>query len=69
MHYFVNDLRVYRPEADDVRAMQEQLSTLHLVMEQSSSEHEKKVCEGCEVCAECVRGLMDQYTTCMYSRL
>ena len=29
-----------RPEADDVRAMQQQLSSLHLVMEQTSSEHE-----------------------------
>ena len=32
-----------RPEADDVRAMQQQLSSLHLLMEQSSSEHEREV--------------------------
>ena len=32
-----------RPEADDVRAMQQQLSSLHLVMEQSSAENERQV--------------------------
>ena len=32
-----------RPEADDVRAMQQQLSSLHLVMEQSATEHEKQL--------------------------
>ena len=32
-----------RPEADDLRAMQQQLSSLHLVMEQSSSEHEREM--------------------------
>ena len=32
-----------RPEADDVRAMQQQLSSLHLVMEQSTTEHEKQL--------------------------
>lgn len=36
---------IYRPEADDVRAIQEQLSSLHLVIEQSSSEHEKQLKE------------------------
>ena len=34
---------VCRPEADDVRAMQQQLSSLHLVIEQSASEHEKQL--------------------------
>ena len=28
-----------RPEADDVRALQQQLSSLHLLMEQASSQH------------------------------
>ena len=28
-----------RPEADDVRALQQQLSSLHVLMEQASSEH------------------------------
>ncbi len=28
-----------RPEADDVRALQQQLSSLHLLMEQTSSQH------------------------------
>jgi flagellar motility protein MotE (MotC chaperone) len=32
-----------RPEADDVAAMQQQMSSLHLVMEQTSSEHEREV--------------------------
>ena len=32
-----------RPEADDVNALQQQLSSLHLVMEQSSSEHDKQL--------------------------
>ena len=32
-----------RPEADDVHALQQQLSSLHLVMEQSSSEHDKQL--------------------------
>ena len=32
-----------RPEADDVRAMQQQLSSLHVVMEQTSSEHEQQL--------------------------
>uniref|UniRef100_A0A1X7SM67 Uncharacterized protein n=1 Tax=Amphimedon queenslandica TaxID=400682 RepID=A0A1X7SM67_AMPQE len=32
-----------RPEADDVKAMQSQLSSLHIVMEQNSSEHELTV--------------------------
>lgn len=32
-----------RPEADDVRAMQQQLSSLHLVLEQSNSEHEREL--------------------------
>ena len=34
---------VFRPEADDVHALQQQLNSLHLVMEQSSSEHEKQL--------------------------
>ena len=28
-----------RPEADDVRALQEQLSSLHIIIEQTSSQH------------------------------
>ena len=32
-----------RPEADDLRAMQQQLSSLHVVMEQTSSEHEQQL--------------------------
>lgn len=32
-----------RPEADDVRAMQQQLSFLHELMEKNSSEHELEV--------------------------
>lgn len=36
-------LNLFRPEADDVRAMQEQLSSLHLVLEQNSIEHERQV--------------------------
>ena len=32
-----------RPEADDVRAMQQQLSSLHLVMEQTSTEYETQL--------------------------
>lgn len=36
-------LDLCRPEADDVRAMQQQLSSLHLVIEQSASEHEKQL--------------------------
>lgn len=54
---YINDISVYlyanysviiilccnRPEADDVRAMQDQLSSLHLVMEQNAVEHEKKL--------------------------
>ncbi len=32
----------YRPEADDVKAMQQQLSSLHVVMEQSSNESDKQ---------------------------
>jgi len=32
-----------RPEADDLKAMQQELSSLHLLMEQSSSEHERQV--------------------------
>ena len=34
-----------RPEADDVRAMQTQMASLHLIMEQNSNEHERKVAE------------------------
>lgn len=34
-----------RPEADDIKAMQQQLSSLHLVMEQSSGENEKQLRE------------------------
>ena len=33
----------YRPEADDVRALQQQLSSLHIVIEQSATEHEKQL--------------------------
>ncbi len=36
-----------------MRAMQEQLSALHLVLEQSSSEHEMKVCVRCERARGC----------------
>ena len=32
-----------RPEADDVRAMQQQMSSLHILMEQTSSEHEREL--------------------------
>ena len=32
-----------RPEADDLKAMQQELSSLHLLMEQSSSEHDRQV--------------------------
>jgi len=34
-----------RPEADDVKAMQTQMASLHLVMEQSSNEHERRLAE------------------------
>ena len=33
----------HRPEADDLKAMQQELSSLHLVIEQSAIEHEKRV--------------------------
>ena len=33
----------HRPEADDLKAMQQELSSLHLLMEQSSGEHERKM--------------------------
>lgn len=33
----------HRPEADDVKAMQSQLSSLHIVMEQNTTEHERTV--------------------------
>ena len=32
-----------RPEADDLKAMQQELSSLHLILEQSASEHEKQL--------------------------
>ena len=32
-----------RPEADDVRAMQQQLSSLHVLLEQSTAEHESSL--------------------------
>ena len=32
-----------RPEADDLRAMQQELSSLHLVLEQSGAQHERQV--------------------------
>ena len=31
-----------RPEADDLRAMQTQMASLHLLMEQSTNEHERE---------------------------
>lgn len=42
-HLILCPLYMCRPEADDVHALQQQLSSLHLVMEQSSSEHEKQL--------------------------
>ena len=33
-----------------MRAMQDQMSALHLVMEQSTSEHQSKVCVVCVMC-------------------
>lgn len=31
-----------RPEADDVRALQQQLSSLHILMEQTTSQHQSE---------------------------
>jgi len=32
-----------RPEADDVKALQQELSSLHIVMEKSTSEYTKQI--------------------------
>ena len=35
----------HRPEADDVKALQQELSSLHIVMEKSTSEYTKQIDE------------------------
>lgn len=35
----------YRPEADDVKALQQELSSLHVVMEKSTTEYTKQIDE------------------------
>jgi len=34
---------LYRPEADDVKALQQELSSLHIVMEKSTSEYTRQI--------------------------
>ena len=43
LHVSTYTLTCFRPEVDDAHALQQQLSSLHLVMEQSSSEHDKQL--------------------------
>lgn len=35
----------YRPEADDVKALQQELSSLHIVMEKSTSDYTRQIDE------------------------